>query len=160
MSAIVVLVPGMGDDVQALKAGVMEIADIFVVNKSDREGADRTVAEIESLLSLHAYQDGEWRPPIVRTQATDRRRARRADRRPSSASASTHGASTRGGAQRAAAQLRVDSGRAADAAGRIARVAPAEMDDAGRSRSPRGRIDPYTLRRADEVLGREGPRQA
>jgi LAO/AO transport system kinase len=68
--SIVVLVPGMGDDVQALKAGVMEIADIFVVNKADREGTDRTVADVESLLSLHAYQDGEWRPPIVRTQAT------------------------------------------------------------------------------------------
>jgi LAO/AO transport system kinase len=68
--SVVVLVPGMGDDVQALKAGVMEIADIFVVNKADRDGTDRTVADVESLLSLHAYQDGEWRPPIVRTQAT------------------------------------------------------------------------------------------
>ena len=69
--SIVVLVPGMGDDVQALKAGVMEIADVFVVNKADRDGADRTVAEIESLLSLHAYGEGEWRPPIVSTRATD-----------------------------------------------------------------------------------------
>ena len=68
--SVVVLVPGMGDEVQALKAGVMEIADIFVVNKADREGADRTVAEIESLLALHAYQDGEWRPAVVRTEAT------------------------------------------------------------------------------------------
>jgi LAO/AO transport system kinase len=68
--SVVVLVPGMGDEVQALKAGVMEIADIFVVNKSDRDGADRTVAEIESLLGLHAYRDGEWRPTIVRTEAT------------------------------------------------------------------------------------------
>ncbi len=68
--SVVVLVPGMGDDVQALKAGVMEIADIFVVNKSDREGADRTVAEIESLLGLHMYAEGEWRPIIVQTQAT------------------------------------------------------------------------------------------
>ena len=67
---VVVLVPGMGDDVQALKAGIMEIADIFVVNKADRDGVDRTVAEIESLLGLHDYQEGEWRPPIVRTQAT------------------------------------------------------------------------------------------
>jgi LAO/AO transport system kinase len=63
-------VPGMGDDVQAMKAGIMEIADIFVVNKADRDGADRSVAEIESLLGLHPYKDGEWRPPIVRTQAT------------------------------------------------------------------------------------------
>ena len=67
---IVVLVPGMGDDVQALKAGIMEIADIFVMNKSDREGADRAVAEVESLLSLGSFTEGEWRPPIVRTQAT------------------------------------------------------------------------------------------
>lgn len=67
---IVVLVPGMGDEVQSLKAGIMEIADIFVVNKSDRAGADRAVAEIESLLSLHTYREGEWQPPIVRTQAT------------------------------------------------------------------------------------------
>jgi LAO/AO transport system kinase len=68
--SILVLVPGMGDDVQAFKAGVMEIADIFVVNKIDREGADRTVAEIESLLGLQSFEAGQWRPPIVRTQAT------------------------------------------------------------------------------------------
>ena len=68
--SVVVLVPGMGDEVQALKAGVMEIADIFVVNKADREGADRTVAEIESLLGLHVYREGEWRPTVVRTEAT------------------------------------------------------------------------------------------
>jgi LAO/AO transport system kinase len=68
--SVVVLVPGMGDEVQALKAGIMEIADIFVVNKSDREGVDRTVAEIESLLSLQTFQDADWKPPIVRTEAT------------------------------------------------------------------------------------------
>jgi GTPase len=68
--AIVVLVPGMGDDVQVMKAGVMEIADIFVVNKGDREGADRMVAEIESLLGLHAYAANDWRPPVVVTEAT------------------------------------------------------------------------------------------
>jgi len=68
--SIVVLVPGMGDEVQALKAGIMEIADIFVVNKCDREGADRAAAEIESLLSLQAFDAGEWKPPIIRTEAT------------------------------------------------------------------------------------------
>jgi GTPase len=68
--SIVVLVPGTGDEVQALKAGIMEIADIFVVNKADRDGADRTVASIESLLSLQASKPGEWRPPIVKTEAT------------------------------------------------------------------------------------------
>ncbi len=68
--SIVVLVPGSGDDVQALKAGIMEIADIFVVNKADREGADRTIASIESLLSLESFENGRWRPPIVKTEAT------------------------------------------------------------------------------------------
>jgi LAO/AO transport system kinase len=68
--AIVVLVPGTGDEVQALKAGIMEIADIFVVNKSDREGADRLAASIEAMLALEDAEPGAWRPPIVRTQAT------------------------------------------------------------------------------------------
>jgi len=68
--SVVTLVPGTGDEVQALKAGIMEIADIFVVNKADREGADRTVASIEAVLSLHSYAESEWRPPIVKTEAT------------------------------------------------------------------------------------------
>ncbi len=68
--SIVTLVPGTGDEVQALKAGIMEIADIFVVNKADREGADRTVASIETMLSLQAPAAGAWRPPIVKTEAT------------------------------------------------------------------------------------------
>jgi GTPase len=68
--SIVVLVPGTGDDVQALKAGIMEIADIYVVNKADREGADRMVTAIESNLSLQSFGEGEWRPPIVKTEAT------------------------------------------------------------------------------------------
>ena len=68
--SIVTVVPGTGDEVQALKAGIMEIADIFVVNKADREGADRTVTSIEAMLSLHTFGNGEWRPPIVKTEAT------------------------------------------------------------------------------------------
>jgi LAO/AO transport system kinase len=66
--SVVVLVPGLGDEVQALKAGIMEIADVFVVNKADREGVERVVAEIESMLSLAAHE-GEP-PAIVRTVAT------------------------------------------------------------------------------------------
>ena len=66
--SLVVLVPGLGDEVQALKAGIMEIADVFVVNKADRDGVDRVVAEIESMLSLAAA--GAERPAIVRTVAT------------------------------------------------------------------------------------------
>jgi len=68
--SIVILVPGTGDEVQALKAGIMEIADIFVVNKADREGADRTVTAVESNLALQSYAAGAWRPPIIKTEAT------------------------------------------------------------------------------------------
>lgn len=68
--SVVVLVPGTGDDVQALKAGIMEIADIFVVNKCDRDGSERMVTSIESNLALQAYGEGEWRPPILKTEAT------------------------------------------------------------------------------------------
>jgi LAO/AO transport system kinase len=89
--SIVVLAPGAGDEVQALKAGVMEIADVFVVNKADREGADRAAAAVQAMLSLEddrgkdgglsgsATRDGggppetargRWRPPVVRTIAT------------------------------------------------------------------------------------------
>ena len=67
--SIVTIVPGAGDEVQALKAGIMEIADIFVVNKADREGADRTVSSIEAMLSLHNFAEGDWRPPIMKTEA-------------------------------------------------------------------------------------------
>jgi LAO/AO transport system kinase len=56
--------------VQALKAGIMEIADIFVVNKADRDGADRLVSSVDSNLSLHAYGAGDWRPPVIKTVAT------------------------------------------------------------------------------------------
>lgn len=68
--SVVMLVPGTGDDVQALKAGIMEIADIFVVNKADRDGADSLAQSITANLSLQTFAPGEWRPPIVKTQAT------------------------------------------------------------------------------------------
>jgi LAO/AO transport system kinase len=67
---VVILVPGMGDDVQSIKAGIMEIADIFVINKSDREGAERVEREIRALQSLAARSD-HWTPPIVKTVASD-----------------------------------------------------------------------------------------
>ncbi len=67
--SVVTLIPGAGDDVQALKAGIMEIADIFVVNKADREGADRVVSAIEGMLALGADGAGEGKP-IVKTIAT------------------------------------------------------------------------------------------
>jgi LAO/AO transport system kinase len=67
---VVILVPGMGDDVQTIKAGIMEIADIFVINKSDREGADRVEREIRSMQSL-AIRSDKWTPPIVKTVASE-----------------------------------------------------------------------------------------
>jgi LAO/AO transport system kinase len=66
---VVILVPGMGDDVQTIKAGIMEIADIFVINKSDHHGAERVEREIRALQSLAAGDD-DWTPPIVKTIAT------------------------------------------------------------------------------------------
>jgi LAO/AO transport system kinase len=68
--SVVVLVPGMGDDIQAIKAGIMEIGDIFVINKADREGVYSTEKELEALLSLAVREDG-WQPPIVKTIAPE-----------------------------------------------------------------------------------------
>jgi LAO/AO transport system kinase len=69
---IVILVPGMGDDVQTIKAGIMEIADIFVINKSDRDGVERVESEIRALQSLAAHTPTtHWTPPIVKTVATE-----------------------------------------------------------------------------------------
>ena len=68
--SVVVLVPGMGDDIQAIKAGIMEIGDVFVINKADREGVLTTEKELEALLSL-AARDDSWEPPIVKTVATE-----------------------------------------------------------------------------------------
>ncbi|MBZ5642371.1 MAG: methylmalonyl Co-A mutase-associated GTPase MeaB [Acidobacteriia bacterium] len=67
---LVLMVPGLGDDVQNMKAGLMEIADLFILNKSDREGADRVEAELEAMLHLAPDRDG-WKPKIIRTVATE-----------------------------------------------------------------------------------------
>ena len=79
--SIVTLVPGTGDDVQALKAGIMEIADIFVVNKADREGADRLVAAIESNLSLQTYATRRMAAADSEDDCDDRHRGAGAGRR-------------------------------------------------------------------------------
>jgi len=69
-TTIIILIPGMGDDVQALKAGILEVGDIFVINKADREGADRTVNDIRLMIEMDEkrYKDG-WKPPILTAQA-------------------------------------------------------------------------------------------
>ena len=65
---LVILPPGLGDEIQAIKAGIMEIGDIFVANKADRENADKTVADIEAMLDMTPEKDG-WRPPVIKTIA-------------------------------------------------------------------------------------------
>src|SRR5256886_17210916 len=67
---VVLLVPGLGDDIQNMKAGLMEIGDIFVVNKSDREGADRLEQQLDAMLSLAMPREG-WHAPVVRTVASE-----------------------------------------------------------------------------------------
>ena len=69
-AVVVTLAPQLGDDVQSLKAGIMEIGDVFVVNKSDLNGADRAKTSVESMLALKSFSDGEWCPPVLLSVAT------------------------------------------------------------------------------------------
>ncbi|MDR0454911.1 MAG: methylmalonyl Co-A mutase-associated GTPase MeaB [Deferribacteraceae bacterium] len=71
-SCVVVTVPGMGDDIQAIKAGILEIADIFVVNKADRDGVERTVKDLETMLSFTPRHRYNWTPPIIKTTASEK----------------------------------------------------------------------------------------
>src|SRR5215475_13651475 len=68
-TTLVLLAPGMGDAIQAVKAGILEIADVFVVNKADRDGADAAVRDIQGMIALGSREPGEWRPAVVRTVA-------------------------------------------------------------------------------------------
>jgi len=65
----VVMVPGLGDDIQAIKAGILEIGDIFVVNKADRDGADRTARELATMLEYRTAPEGSWNPQVLKTEA-------------------------------------------------------------------------------------------
>lgn len=69
-TTVVVMVPGLGDDIQAIKAGILEIADVFVVNKADREGADRTARDLAMMLEMGNRKDGEWLPKVMKTEAS------------------------------------------------------------------------------------------
>jgi LAO/AO transport system kinase len=68
-TTLVLLAPGMGDAIQAVKAGILEIADVFVVNKADRDGADAAVRDIQGMIALGTREPGEWRPAVVRSVA-------------------------------------------------------------------------------------------
>ena len=69
-TTLVLLAPGMGDGIQAAKAGILEIGDVYAVNKADRDGADRTCRELRTMLTMGERREGAWRPPVVRTVAT------------------------------------------------------------------------------------------
>jgi len=142
--SIVVTVPGTGDDVQALKAGIMEIADIFVVNKADRDGADRAVAEIEAMLALQE-SPGADRPAVCKTQASTGAGVAPLVRR---IDALAHGARDRGSRRADRTRLRLRAAltdRFLDAVG----AAPI---DAAVERIVGGKSDPY--READAILHR------
>ena len=68
-TALVVVAPGLGDSIQAAKAGILEIADVFVVNKSDRPGAQEVIRDLRTMLAMASYGPGDWKPPIVSTTA-------------------------------------------------------------------------------------------
>ena len=122
-STLVIVAPGMGDSVQAAKAGILEIADIFVVNKSDRPGAQEAIRDLRTMVAMAGYGPGDWKPPIVATTAADRRgdrrpgrpagRARRVAGRVGGAGPPAPGPGQRG-------DLRAGRGRAAGAARRAA----------------------------------------
>ena len=70
-TTVIVVVPGMGDDIQAIKAGILEVGDIFVINKEDREGADKTLNDLRLMIEMgqNKYEGGRWKPPILKAQA-------------------------------------------------------------------------------------------
>jgi len=149
--SIVTLVPGSGDEVQALKAGIMEIADIFVVNKADREGADRTAASIEANLSLQTFAPGEWRPPIVQTEATTGRGV--PELLETIERFRAHTAESQGGRRRARAEFRVRELLAHRFVQHIERrVLDAGEFDRILDRIAAREVDPYTA--VDEIFER------
>jgi len=70
-TTVITLIPGMGDDIQAIKAGILEVGDIFLINKADRDGTDKTISDLRLMIDMDQkkYRDGTWRPPILKAQA-------------------------------------------------------------------------------------------
>jgi len=70
-TTLIMVIPGMGDDIQAIKAGILEVGDVFVINKADREGTDKTVSDLRLMIDMdqEKYRNGAWKPPIVKAQA-------------------------------------------------------------------------------------------
>jgi LAO/AO transport system kinase len=70
-TTVIVVIPGMGDDIQAIKAGILEVGDIFVINKADREGTDKTLSDLRLMIDMDQkkYEEGSWKPPILKSEA-------------------------------------------------------------------------------------------
>jgi LAO/AO transport system kinase len=70
-TTVIVVIPGMGDDIQAIKAGILEVGDVFVINKADREGTDKTMSDLRLMIDMDQkkYEEGRWKPPILKAEA-------------------------------------------------------------------------------------------
>ena len=148
--SVVVLVPTSGDAIQALKAGVMEIADIFVVNQSDRDGADRMVETIAASQALRTAGSAEWRPPIVKTVATTGEGI--PELRAAISRFQAHAEKTPGSRTRARQVFRLREVLSHQFLERLERVLPAGELDRVIDRIAAREIDPYTA--AAELMHR------
>ena len=144
---VVILVPGMGDDVQTIKAGIMEIADIFVINKSDREGAERVEREVRALQSL-AVRSDNWTPPIVKTVATTGEGI--PELRAAIAAFQAHSTRTPGLRRRARQEWRLREILSSRFLERLERLLPAGELDRVIDRIAAREVDPYTA--ASELM--------
>ena len=148
--SVVVLVPTSGDEVQALKAGIMEIADIFVVNQADRDGADRLVQTIAANQSLRTAAPEEWRPPIVKTIATTGEGI--PELRAAIARFQAHSTKASGGRTRKRQEYRLRELLSHQYLQHLERVLPAGELDRVIDRIAAREIDPYTA--ANELIER------
>ena len=145
---VVVLVPGSGDEVQAMKAGIMEIADVFIVNQADREGADRLVQAIAAHQGLRARVPGQWRPPIVKTVATTGEGI--PELRAAIAAFQAHSTRTPGLRRRARQEWRLREILSSRFLERLERLLPAGELDRVIDRIAAREVDPYTA--ASELM--------
>jgi LAO/AO transport system kinase len=149
-TTLVLVAPGMGDGIQAAKAGILEVADVFVVNKADREGADRTTRELRSMLTMAPASD--WRPPVVRTVASEGRGVddvlTRVEEHRAWLASSGEGDRRR----RVRAAREIEAIAVGELRRRMGDVGGAGAVDALADRVVAGECDPYAA--ADELVGR------
>lgn len=150
-TVLVVAVPGLGDDIQAIKAGLMEIGDVFVINKADREGVMRTEKEIETLLTL-GHRDDMWSPPIVKTVATSKAGMSELAAAIDSYKTFLDGDAGRGAArrERVAEQRVLDLLRERLMRDALARLGPGDFERLAAGVADRSR-DPYSV--VEEIVG-------